>query len=58
MGDRLPSARGLVRRARRDLAAHWQGAAVITALASADVAYRLLMREPLRRALGVETKHA
>ncbi|HXR28200.1 MAG TPA: hypothetical protein VN772_01385 [Solirubrobacteraceae bacterium] len=52
------TARRIVRRARRDAAAHWQGAAVITAVAATDVAYRLLMREPLRRALGMETKRA
>jgi hypothetical protein len=31
---------------------------LITALAAGDVAYRLLMREPLRRALGMETRRA
>jgi hypothetical protein len=31
---------------------------VIAGLAISDVAYRLLMREPLRRALGIETTHA
>jgi hypothetical protein len=31
---------------------------VIAGLAIGDVAYRLLMREPLRRALGIETRHA
>ena len=31
------------------------GARVIAALAISDVAYRLLAREPLRRALGIET---
>jgi hypothetical protein len=31
---------------------------VIAALAIGDVAYRLLAREPLRRALGIETSHA
>jgi RNA polymerase subunit RPABC4/transcription elongation factor Spt4 len=45
-------------RAREDVAAHWQGAALITALAASDVAYRLLMREPLRRALGIEPRRA
>ncbi|HMD56462.1 MAG TPA: hypothetical protein VKG82_03215 [Solirubrobacteraceae bacterium] len=50
--------RRVLRRARRDVAAHWQGAALITALAAGDVAYRLLMREPLRRALGIETRRA
>jgi hypothetical protein len=29
------------------------GAVIITALAATDVAYRLLLREPLRRALGL-----
>jgi hypothetical protein len=28
-------------------------ALVLTALAATDVAYRLLLREPLRRALGI-----
>lgn len=31
---------------------------VIALLAIGDVAYRLLAREPLRRALGIETSHA
>ena len=31
---------------------------VIAALAIGDVAYRMLAREPLRRALGIETSHA
>ena len=31
---------------------------VIAGLAIGDLAYRLLMREPLRRALGIETTHA
>jgi hypothetical protein len=30
------------------------GALIIAVLAASDVAYRLLLREPLRRALGVE----
>jgi hypothetical protein len=29
------------------------GALIITALATTDVAYRLLLREPIRRALGM-----
>ena len=31
---------------------------VLTGLAVSDLAYRLLMREPLRRALGIETQRA
>jgi hypothetical protein len=31
---------------------------VLATLAVSDVAYRLLLREQLRRALGMETKHA
>jgi hypothetical protein len=31
---------------------------VIAALAVSDVAYRLFVREPLRRALGIEARHA
>ena len=31
---------------------------VLAGLAIGDIAYRLLMREPLRRALGIETTHA
>lgn len=58
MGASRANGQRLIRRARRDLAAHWQGAAVITAIAASDVAYRLLMREPLRRALGMETRRA
>jgi hypothetical protein len=40
------------------VAAHWQGALLISAIAASDVAYRMLMREPLRRALGIETSQA
>jgi RNA polymerase subunit RPABC4/transcription elongation factor Spt4 len=40
------------------MAAHWHGALLLTAIAASDVAYRMLMREPLRRALGIETTHA
>ncbi|MGA2320380.1 MAG: hypothetical protein ABSG95_06525 [Solirubrobacteraceae bacterium] len=31
---------------------------VIAAVAVSDVVYRLFMREPLRRALGIEAKRA
>jgi hypothetical protein len=31
---------------------------VIAAVAVTDVAYRLFMRAPLRRALGIEARHA
>jgi hypothetical protein len=31
---------------------------VIAAVAVTDLAYRLLLRESLRRALGIEAKHA
>ncbi|MCW3068599.1 MAG: hypothetical protein JWL67_1224 [Solirubrobacterales bacterium] len=31
---------------------------VIAAVAVSDVAYRLFVREPLRRALGIEVKRA
>jgi hypothetical protein len=31
---------------------------VLAALLVGDIAYRLLAREPLRRALGIETSHA
>ncbi len=31
---------------------------VIAALAVSDLAYRLFVRESLRRALGIEAKHA
>jgi hypothetical protein len=58
MGASRGNARRVLRRARRDLAAHWHGAILITALAASDVAYRMLMREPLRRALGIETTRA
>lgn len=33
------------------------GALIITLLAASDVAYRLLLREPLRRALGMRPQH-
>jgi hypothetical protein len=47
------TARRIVNRARRDAKAHWQGAVIITALAAGDVAYRLLVRAQVRRALGL-----
>jgi hypothetical protein len=31
---------------------------LLAALAVADLAYRLFMREPIRRALGIEARHA
>jgi hypothetical protein len=31
---------------------------LLAAVAVTDLAYRLFMREPLRRALGIEPKHA
>ena len=31
---------------------------VLAAVAVTDLAYHLFMREPLRRALGIEPKHA
>jgi hypothetical protein len=31
---------------------------VLAALAVGDLAYRMLAREPLRRALGIESSHA
>ena len=58
MGATRGHARTVWIRARRDVAAHWHGALLITAIAVSDVAYRTLMREPLRRALGIETSQA
>jgi hypothetical protein len=31
---------------------------VVAVLALSDLAYRLFVREPLRRALGIEVRHA
>jgi hypothetical protein len=45
-----------MRRSRRD--AQHVLRRVIAALAVSDVAYRLFVREPLRRALGIGAKHA
>jgi hypothetical protein len=45
MGDRRGSRKRVLQR-------------VLAAVAISDLAYRLLAREPLRRALGVETRHA
>jgi hypothetical protein len=50
MGDRKSRGRPVLRR--------WHGAAWLTALAATDVAYRMLMREHVRRALGMETGRA
>jgi hypothetical protein len=49
---------GHVLRAGRDALSYWPGALVIAALAATDMAYRMLMRESLRRAIGIETRHA
>jgi hypothetical protein len=38
---------------RRRALLHRPGALLITVLAASDVAYRLLLREPLRRSLGI-----
>ena len=45
MGDTRGDARRLVGR-------------VVAAVAVSDLAYRLFVRTPLRRALGIEVKHA
>lgn len=58
MDGSTATARRLARRARRDAVTHWQRAAIITALAAGDVAYRLLVRGQVRRALGMETRRA
>lgn len=46
------------RKSRGWPARRWHGAAWLTALAATDVAYRMLMREHVRRALGMETSTA
>ncbi len=58
MGEARGRGRRALARARRDAVAHWQGAVLITALAASDVAYRVLLREHLRRALGIEIARA
>jgi|NGEPerStandDraft_6_1074524.scaffolds.fasta_scaffold482484_2 hypothetical protein len=58
MGTWTEGGRKALPRTRRDVRSHRSGAVVIAALALTDVAYRMLMREPLRRALGIETRHA
>ena len=50
MGDQKTRGRLVPRR--------WHGAAWLTALAATDVAYRVLMRQHVRRALGMETGSA
>jgi len=50
MGDQKTRGRLVPRR--------WHGAAWLTALAATDVAYRMLMRQHVRRALGIETSRA
>jgi hypothetical protein len=49
---------GNERRLRVSLPARRPTAVVIAAVAITDIAYRLLMREPLRRSLGIEPRHA
>ena len=58
MGARRSRGRRTLHLLRRDAAARRHGAAWITALAATDVAYRMLMREHVRRALGMETGRA
>jgi hypothetical protein len=58
MGAKRSRGRRSLERLRREVGGHWQGAAWITALAATDVAYRMLMREHVRRALGIETGRA
>ena len=58
MGARRSRGRRTLYRLRGDASARWHGAAWITALAATDVAYRMLMREHVRRALGIETGRA
>jgi hypothetical protein len=53
MDQATVTARRLVRRARMDARSHWQGAVIITALAASDLAYRLVLRAQVRRALGM-----
>jgi hypothetical protein len=55
MGTGKSRGRRPLQRLHRDVGARWHGAAWITALAATDVAYRMLMREHVRRALGMET---
>jgi RNA polymerase subunit RPABC4/transcription elongation factor Spt4 len=56
MGEPTATARRIWDRARRDAAAHWQGAVVITAVAASDLAYRLFLRGQVRRALGMDAR--
>jgi hypothetical protein len=58
MGARKSRGRLTLDLLRREAARRWHGAAWITALAATDVAYRMLMREHVRRALGMETGRA
>jgi hypothetical protein len=58
MGERKSRGRLPLQRLRRDASARWHGAAFLTALAATDVAYRVLMRQHVRRALGMETSRA
>jgi hypothetical protein len=58
MGARKSRGRLELRRLRRDATGRWHGAAWLTALAATDVAYRMLMRQHVRRALGMETSRA
>ena len=58
MGARTSRGTRTLHLLRRNASARWHGAAWITALAATDVAYRMLMREHVRRALGMETSRA
>jgi hypothetical protein len=51
-----PRRDGTMRESRRD--ARRVARRVLAALAVSDIAYRMFVREPLRRALGIEAKHA
>jgi hypothetical protein len=52
------TARRIASRARKDALAHWHGAVILTALALSDLAYRLLVRQQVRRALGMDVRRA
>ena len=58
MGVQRASEGQAARRIRVPLPPRRPSVAVIAAVAISDIAYRAFMRAPLRRALGIEARHA
>ncbi len=58
MGESRQRTQGSASGSRSALSARRIVGSLIAAVAVSDLAYRLLVRESLRRALGIDVKHA